>query len=301
MSDITLFTKFYAYLLTEKRVAANTYAAYKRDLAQFQQFLVKQEITLQQVLLRDLKFFLKYLKDIKVGPRSVARKISALKLLFKYLHDHLGWENKAEEISFPKFKKSLPTYLSEQEIETLLTVADNDSSDVSKRNKMLLYLLYVTGARISELIQLTIDDIRFDTGFISINGKGGKQRMVPIPPPMLELLQTYINQVHVLFVRKHQQTNYLFPILYKGKVKPISRQSCWIMLQGMWLKTGLKKSISPHMLRHSLATHMLKNGADLRALQLMLGHETIATVQIYTHVETSHVRQVYDEKHPRSE
>lgn len=295
-----VITKFETYLLTEKCVAANTFAAYKKDIEQFMQYLAEQKIVLDKVTTQDIKKFLKHLKDLSIGPRSVARKISALKLLFKYLHDRFDWEDKAHELSIPKFKKALPSYLSEKEIEALLQVADHDTSDLGKRNKIMLYLLYVSGMRISELVGIKQDALHFDTGFIMVQGKGGKQRMVPIPLPMMDLMRVYIQEIHAAFAHKHP-TDYLFPVFYGGKVKPISRQSFWLILNELWRKTGIKKTISPHQLRHSLATHMLKNGANIRALQLMLGHENIATVQIYTHVETTHVRKVYDEKHPRSE
>jgi integrase/recombinase XerD len=127
--------------------------------------------------------------------------------------------------------------------------------------------------------------------------------MIPVPMPMLQLLRGYLDEVHRPFMAKHgytDATDYLFPTVYSKKIKPISRQACWIILHEMWKLTDIKKLISPHKVRHSLATHMLKNGVDLRSLQLILGHENLLTVEIYTHVEVSHMRKVYDEKHPRS-
>ena len=197
-----------------------------------------------------------------------------------------------QQLTFPKIEKRLPNYLSEQEIEILLQMADRDTSTLGKRNKVMLYLLYVTGLRITELTTLKTSAIQWDTGFLHVEGKGGKQRMIPLPQPMrsLELLKEYADK----------QRDYLFPIRYAGTIRPITRQAFWGILKQLWKKTGIAKSISPHQLRHSLATHLLKRGADLRSLQLLLGHENLSTVQIYTHVETSHLRTIYNKKHPRS-
>lgn len=296
-----IITKFYTYLLTEKRVSANTLSSYKHDIVQFVNFLRKRQIDdWKLVTIRDLKDFLHHLKLLGLSARSMSRKISSLKLLFSYLQQNYDIHNYALELSFPKIDKKLPNYLSEEDVEQLLQSALQDKSDIGERNKVMLYLLYVSGMRISELINLKLSNIHFDTGFVAVQGKGGKGRMVPIPHPVLELLQAYIKSIHASFKRCGRETEYLFPIYYAKKIKPISRQSFWIILKQLCKKAGINRSISPHTLRHSLATHMLKKGADLRSLQLLLGHETLATVHIYTHIETSYVRTVYDKKHPRS-
>ena len=293
--------KFEAYLLTERRVSQNTFAAYKKDIEQYVNFIQDHKITLKKATLVDLKKFLSHLKKLKLSARSMARKISTLKIFYSWAHQYHKWTNHADELIFPKLEKRLPSYLSEQEIEQLLEAAEQDTSAIGTRNKMMLYLLYVSGMRISELVHLKITDIHFDTGFIAVHGKGGKDRMIPIPMPMLELLKKYIEQGHKSFLKKtKKQTDYLFPIIYGKKIKPISRQSFWGILKKLWAKTGNKRPISPHKLRHSLATHLLKRGADLRSLQMILGHENLSTVQIYTHVDTGYLRKIYDKKHPRS-
>ncbi|MFI5332818.1 MAG: site-specific tyrosine recombinase/integron integrase [Candidatus Babeliales bacterium] len=289
---MSIVTKFEAYLLTERRVAKNTFQAYKQDLAQFILFLTNHTITIEQATVADVKRYLSYLKSNAISSRSMARKISALKLFFAYAHEHAGFVDITHDMQAPKLEKKLPTFLSEQEIAHLLQVADADTSEQGVRNKVMLYLLYVSGMRISELTGLRLSDVHADTGFITIRGKGGKERMVPVPQDMIDLLHTYMQTV--------RGSDHLFPVRYGGKIKAISRQACWHVLNGLWKQTGIARTISPHMLRHSLATHMLKNGADLRSLQLLLGHENISTVQIYTHVETTHLRTVYDTKHPRS-
>ena len=186
--------------------------------------------------------------------------------MFSYAHEHHGWPKLAEDLIFPKLEKRLPQHLPENEVEVLLKVADLDNSDIGVRNKVMLYLLYVSGMRITELTTLSVSSLHFDTGFIALQGKGGKGRMVPLPAPMLDLLKYYLNAVHSSFVARGRATDYLFPIFYAGKIKPISRQAFWGILKKMWEKTGIKRSISPHKLRHSLATHLLQKGADLRSL-----------------------------------
>lgn len=300
---MSIVVKFEAYLLTECRVASNTFSAYKRDLKQFITFLAEQQSSLEKATAQEIKNFLGFLKGQGISPRSMARKISAIKSFFSYAHEHAGFDYIAEEISAPKIEKKLPSFLPEHEIEQLLKVAEKETSDIGKRNKVILYLLYASGMRISELINLKLSDIYFDTGFIKIFGKGGKERIIPLPQCMMDLLKEYSETAHRSFTSHSdgdRNTDYLFPTFYGGKVKPITRQACWIILKSLWKKTGNSRVISPHTLRHSLATHMLKHGVDLRSLQLMLGHEKLTTVQIYTHVETTHLRAVYDKKHPRS-
>ncbi|MGB8367378.1 MAG: tyrosine-type recombinase/integrase [Candidatus Babeliales bacterium] len=292
MTLIELQTKFEAYLLTEKRVSANTFTAYKQDITQFVYFLEKNSIRIEQINKNDLKKFLSYLYGLKLSSRSVARKISSLKILFTYLHQQFDWKDMGEELYLPKIEKKLPQYLTEEEIKLLLTTADQDQTAIGRRNQVMLYLLYVSGMRISELTLLTTSALHFDTGLITVSGKGGKQRMVPIPSFVMTMIKSYLGLLPA--------TNYLFPVTYAKKIKPISRQAFWVVLKKMCKKAKINKAISPHQLRHSLATHLLKKGADLRSLQLLLGHENIATVEIYTHVEISHLRATYDKKHPRS-
>lgn len=298
-----LVSKFEAYLLTEKRVAANTFAAYKNDLDQLVAYLEKNAIVREAVTPEVIKNFIYHVSSLRVSARTLSRKISSLKIFFSYLEERFGFSNCAQELTFPKLEKRLPAALSEQELEKLFETADADRTDIGFRNKVMLYLLYVSGMRISELVNTTISDVHFDTGFLSVTGKGGKGRLIPLPQPMLALLDQYLKTTHRTFVdvdHGSRATDFLFPTLYAGKVKAITRQSFWLFLRQLWEKSGITRHLSPHTLRHSFATHMLSRGADLRSLQLLLGHENIGTVQIYTHVETSYLREMYDKKHPRS-
>jgi integrase/recombinase XerD len=300
MDNKALLEKFENYLLTERRVAHNTFEAYQRDLEQLAYFLHERLVTFEKTTLQDLKDFLKVLKED--GLKSMARKISCFKTFFLYLSQYFDIPNPAEQLISPKLESKLPQYLSEKEIELLLKAADAEVTDVGFRNKVMLYLLYVTGMRISELTHLKVTQLDFSSGFIVISGKGGKDRMVPVPQHMLTLLSHYLEQVYPLLINKDSttKTDYLFPSFYGKKLQALTRQSFFIYLKDLTLKAGIKKELSPHQLRHSLATHLLKKGANLRSLQMLLGHEQLATVQIYTHIETSHLRKIYDDKHPRS-
>lgn len=291
--------QFFTYLLTEKRVARNTFSAYRTDILQFAQFLERKQVLLINCTLKDLKEFLHALKNDNISAASMSRKISSLKQFYSFGQQRMNLENHAEQLTFPRVEKRLPNYLSEQQIEQLLEGSRQDSSPIGTRNKVMLYLLYVTGLRITELTQLLTSSILWDTGFLHVEGKGGKQRMVPLPEAMKMLLKEYLEKFHPTLSHS-RKTDYLFPILYAGTLRPITRQAFWGILKQLCAKAGLSKSISPHQLRHSLATHLLKRGADLRSLQMLLGHENLSTVQIYTHVETSHLRKIYDKKHPRS-
>lgn len=290
-----LLEQFRSYLLTQKRASDNTVQAYVSDINQFIISRNATDRTLQDITIDDLKKYLSYLKAQSMQARTMSRKISALKLFYAYAHEQCALPNLAEQLHFPKIEKQLPKYLNEEEVEQLLRVADHDRSKQGIRNKTMLYLLYVTGMRISELTVIKIEDIRFDTNFLMVRGKGGKERQVPLPGAMVSMLRFYLDQVH-----KEQNSQFLFPSTHGTRNRPMTRQAWWGIVKQLWSKTGSTKNISPHQLRHSLATHLLKKGADLRSLQLLLGHEQVSTVQIYTHVETDYLRTIYDKKHPRS-
>jgi integrase/recombinase XerD len=296
-----LRVKFEAYLLTEQCVTQNTFDSYRRDLNQLISFMEKKVLDITTITSEELKLFIHYLYGCKLSARTISRKISTLKTFFSYLDAYCGIKNSAKELVFPKIEKKLPTYLSEAEVKSVIEQAEKDTTPSGARNIIMLYLLYVSGMRVSELVNLRIADFHFDTGFVAVEGKGGKQRMIPLPQSVVALLSTYLQSLqHSVLYASSAGPLYVFPVVYGKKIKPISRQSCWIILKKMCINAGIKRPISPHQLRHSFATHMLQKGADLRSLQLLLGHEDITTVEVYTHVETSQLRTIYDKKHPRS-
>lgn len=303
MNEEHIQVKFEAYLLTEQRVMKNTFDSYKRDLQQFIEFLKKESLEIETITTDELKRFIHYLSDLNLSARSISRKISLLKKFFIYIQQFFNIHNSAKELSFPKIEKKLPLYLSEDQIHNIFKEAEKDTSLLGCRNKIILYLLYVSGMRVSELVNLTIADFVFDDGYVLVTGKGGRQRMVPLPIAITEVLKDYFQLIQnnlLQFNNAEKGALYVFSTIYGKKIKPISRQSCWIILKKLCIKAGIKQPISPHQLRHSFATHMLQKGANLRSLQILLGHESISTVQIYTHVETSQLRKIYDKKHPRS-
>jgi len=297
-------TYFQSYLVTEKRVSNNTFLAYKRDIDQLESFLQREKLKLDVVTRKNLTSFLKSMKDQGVTAKTLSRKISSLKLFFRFAAEHCGIRDAAQSLVFPKIEKTLPNYLSEPEIEKLLAAANRDTSYKGIRNKVMLYVMYATGIRVSELVHLRIDQIHFDTGFIRIIGKGNKERMIPVPKNVLELLHYYLDHIYHKLLPKNieigSKERYLFATTYDNQIKPISRQSFWISLKKILSKAAIFKNVSPHSLRHSLATHLLQKGADLRSLQMLLGHQNLSTVQVYTHIGNTQLRKIYDEKHPRA-
>jgi integrase/recombinase XerD len=305
------------FLLTEKRVSQNTFSAYRRDIEQFLKFLKEEKRTLRKCGKPQLKKFLRILKNNGITAKTLARKISSLKLFFSFLHDRFDFDNDAASLASPKIEKRFPVYLTEDEIKILFDAAGKDDTYRGIRNKVMLSLLYAAGMRVSELVNMKLSQIHFDTGFVTIVGKGGKERMVPITQNVIDLLKFYLDIVYEKLLPKgatlregstlreganlrEEKKIFLFPIVYQKKIKPISRQQFWSILKKLILKAGITKNISPHSLRHSLATHLLKKGANIRLLQVLLGHEQLTTVQVYTHLENSQLKKVYDKKHPRA-
>jgi integrase/recombinase XerD len=297
--------QFHTYLLTEKRVAQNTFEAYRRDIDQFNGFLANNKVQLDSLNKKNINSFLKELKDQGLSAKSLSRKISSMKLFFKYLSEVHHFPNIAKTLVFPKVEKTLPNYLTEQEIEKLLLAANIDETDKGFRNKVMLYLLYATGMRVSELVGLTVEQLHLDSGFVRVVGKGSKERMIPLPKNILELLRFYLENIYFKLLPENARDmmgkkQHLFAALYNNQIKALSRQSFWILLKKVLAKAGILKNVSPHSLRHSLATHLLQKGADLRSLQMLLGHQNLSTVQVYTHLGNKQLRKIYDKKHPRA-
>ena len=298
-----LFYKFEQYLITEKMVAVNTLKAYQRDIIQCINFLESRgRNSFDQVIAQDIKDFLHHLRlTLKISARTASRKLSSLKSFSKFIQYHYDQPDFTYQVSFPKLEKSLPKFLTQDQVLHLFSVAQSDTSLAGQRNYVMISLMYVCGVRVSELIELTSSNINFSDGLLHVTGKGGKQRIVPLPESMVAMLQAYLLNVQpYLFKNMTITSDILFPILYADQVKPMTRQGFWGILKHIVIQSGLPETISPHVLRHSIATHLLKKGANLRLLQMALGHEQLQTVQVYTHVEVSHLRALYNEKHPRA-
>lgn len=296
---------FQSYLLTEKRLSRNSVSAYMTDVSQLGEYLEqKYAITLAQATGAQLKTYVRFLHNSKSQPRTIARKISAFKVLYTFLAERYKAENAAEVLIIPKIEKSLPTYLTHDEIQALIQSAMIDESLKGRRNLIMLQLLYATGLRITELVMLRLENIHFDTGFVSVVGKGGRQRDIPVPMQIGEALHYYTRTILPPLLVDAGATvaakTLLFPTVRSGKITAITRQAFWGILKKMLAGSGIVKNVSPHTLRHSLATHLLQAGADIRSLQLWLGHEQMSTVEIYTHLDKHMVRKAYDKKHPRA-
>ena len=300
----TFVDKFLLHLIAERYVSVNTVDAYRRDIAQFLEFLTShsnvtsfQDMTLQQV-----KDFLKYIRHtLCVSPRSSSRKLSALKTLADYLHRYHNLPLFTKGATFPKLPKHLPKYLSQDQILSIITAANQDTSITGQRNKVIVCLLYACGMRVSELTNLHIEHINFQENYVQVVGKGNKGRIIPLPEELIPLLHYYIDTIHPqLTASCKETTNKLFPIVLRQKITYVTRQSIFNIIKTIAHNAGLVHSISPHVLRHSLATHLLKKGANLRVLQMLLGHEKLTTVQVYTHIDVSHLRVLYDQFHPRA-
>jgi len=288
---------FLSYLRVEKALSQNTIDAYRRDLEKFSEFAMERGLEkAPQVKRADVVDFLASLYLRKLDARSVARHLVSLRQFFRFLlSEELIPEDPVVTVESPKFRKSLPQFLSVEEVDRLLAQPDV-SSALGLRDKAMIELLYSAGLRVSELCSLAVDDLHVDAGSLRCIGKGNKERLVPVGKRALAVLQLYIKKARPEILGEHT-SKYLF-IIRKGN--KLDRIAFWKNLALYGRKAGLRKALTPHMLRHSFATHLLDRGADLRSVQMMLGHSDISTTQIYTHVVEERLKQVYKAHHPRA-
>jgi integrase/recombinase XerD len=288
---------FLSYLRVEKALSQNTIDAYRRDLLKFCEFATEKGLEKPaQVKRGDVVDFLATLYVRKLDARSVARHLVSLRQLFRFLlTEELIREDPVVTVESPKFRQSLPQFLSVEEVDRLLAQPDV-SSTLGLRDKAMIELLYSAGLRVSELCNLAVDDLHADAGSLRCIGKGNKERLVPVGKRALTVLHLYIQKARPDILGEGT-SKYLF-INRKGT--KLDRISFWKTLGLYGRKAGLRKALKPHMLRHSFATHLLDRGADLRSVQMMLGHSDISTTQIYTHVVEERLKQVYKAHHPRA-
>ena len=287
---------FLNYARVEKGLAENTLAAYARDLAKFEAFAAKQRLSLASVKRDDIVDFLGSLYHQKLDSRSVARHLVTLRNFFRFaLTEGLRKEDPTLNLESPKVWKTLPSYLSLEEVDRLLAQPDV-STPLGTRNKALLELLYSTVLRVSELVGLRAGDVDLQSGCVRCIGKGNKERLVPVGKQAVAAVEQYLRGSRPKLLRG-RASPYLFVNRLGGK---LSRVGFWKILSAYGRRAGLRAKLSPHKLRHSFATHLLERGADLRSVQLMLGHADISTTQIYTHVIQERLKQVYKAHHPRA-
>lgn len=287
---------FLEYLAVEKGLAANTIQSYRLDLEKLLGFLEGESISLSRVREADLARCLRGLSMAGLSPRSRARLLSAVKAFFRFLVlDGVRRMDPSANLEAPRLWMNLPKFLSVEEVERLLRQPDRSEAR-GMRDAAMLELMYATGLRVSELIGLRREDLNLSDGFLICRGKGGKERVVPLGRSAAEAVTRYLEEARGRF-EKGAPTSDLF---LTGRGRAMTRQGFWKRLRQHAAGAGLKPGISPHVLRHSFATHMLERGADLRSVQMMLGHSQITTTQIYTHVSRARLRRVYDEFHPRA-
>lgn len=291
--------QFKNYLKLERSLSDNSIQAYLRDVVKLKQFveLSNQKVGPLQIKSKDLQKFLEYINKLGMSAFSQARILSGIKAFYKYLLlEELIDKDPTELIEGPKLGRKLPDVLSYHEIEKLLDAIDLSKPD-GARNRAMLEVLYSSGLRVSELVNLRINNIYFDVGFLRVIGKGNKERLVPIGRDALKYLKIYLEEVRVHVPVQKGSEGIAF---LNRRGKKLSRVMVFMVIKDLAARIGLKKDISPHTFRHSFATHLIEGGADLRAVQEMLGHESITTTEIYTHLDRDYLKQVIQEFHPRS-
>ncbi|SBV98067.1 site-specific tyrosine recombinase XerD [uncultured Dysgonomonas sp.] len=291
-----IIKKYRNYLLLEKSLSPNSIDAYMTDLDKLSGFLENEVLKAEEVKLDDLQQFIAQLYDLGINARSVARIISGIKSFYNFLVlDGYMQADPTELLETPKIGLKLPTVLSLDEIEKLMSVIDLSTKE-GQRNRAILEVLYSCGLRISELTKLKFSDLFFDEGFIKVEGKGSKQRLVPISHTAINEIEKYLYYRREMDIKKGSED-----ILFLSKRgTAISRIMVFHFIKQYADQAGIKKTISPHTFRHSFATHLLEGGANIRAIQLMLGHEKITTTEIYTHMDREYLRQEIIEHHPRN-
>ena len=296
MKSGDILTKYKAYLKLEKSLSSNTVDAYLRDLDKLKDFAGELNISLTDVTLDHLENFSASLHDCGICPRSQARILSGIRSFYRYLviEDYIETDP-CELLESPQTGFQLPEVLTLEEIDELIGSIDLSTPE-GQRNRAILETLYSCGLRVSELCHLKLSDLYLEEGFIKVEGKGNKQRLVPISPRAIRELQLYFMDRNAMDIKSGYE-DYVF-ISKRGK--NISRIMIFHIIKVLSESIGLTKNISPHTFRHSFATHLLEGGANLRAIQCMLGHESIGTTEIYTHIDRSRLRSEIIEHHPRN-
>tara|TARA_B100001146_G_C16191465_1_gene439336 strand:+ start:677 stop:1600 length:924 start_codon:yes stop_codon:yes gene_type:complete len=297
MKWMQALTDYQHYLKIERGLSENSIKNYVFDVEKLIAFLEVNNITESPVRIQK-ETVQQFVYDVakNLNPRSQARIISGLKSFFNYLvFEDYREDNPLDLIESPKIGRKLPDTLSEDEIDQIIAAIDLSKPE-GERNRAMLETLYGCGLRVSELIGLSISDLFFDEGFIKVTGKGDKQRFVPISDYNIKYIDIYRNEVRV---HQNAQKGHEDILFLNRRGKQLTRAMIFTIIKRLAEKNGLKKSISPHTFRHSFATHLLKNGADLRAIQQMLGHESITTTEVYVHVDRSHLTEVVNKYHPR--
>jgi len=286
---------YITYLRDVRRMSPNTLESYARDLAALAEFAEKREMAVEVMGRRDLEAFVRGLMSKGLSPRSVARMVASVRGFFKFLAiERKLDESPAADLRAPRAWPALPKFLDLDDVDRLLA-APGTSTPRGLRDKALLEVLYASGMRVSELVALRPGDLNLENGYLTCIGKGDKQRIVPVGQDAVEWLRRYMREGRPALLGQ-RSSPWLFVNARGGR---LSRVGFWKILKAYGIQAGITREISPHVLRHSFATHLLERGADLRAIQVMLGHADLSTTQIYTHVLEARLKAVYDRYHPR--
>ena len=286
---------FLSYLRVERGLSVNTLSAYRNDLAKLARFANSIDKDLSSLLADDLVAFVRALHNQGLHPRSVARTLVAVRGFYKFLiQDGYLKLDPSSNLEAPKAWQSLPRFLATEEVERLLSCPDT-STDQGLRDKAMLEVLYATGLRVSEIVGLDPRNLNLDLGFLTVFGKGDKERAVPLGKTAVEWTRKYLS----IRARLMAEDKVAVPLFVADNGKALTRQAFWRIVVSYGEKAGIGH-ITPHLLRHSFATHLLENGADLRSVQMMLGHSDISTTQIYTHITNERLREIYKTFHPRA-
>lgn len=298
----TYLQEFLNWLQNEKVCSANTIVAYQKDLEQFEIFLRERKLSIEHVDYRELRLYLMTLqKGQDLKKTTVGRKTAAMKSFFKFLYrEGLIAHNPADLISAPKKEKHLPSVISEIDMTAFLDDALSGEAPEKLRDKAIFELLYSSGLRVSELVDINITDIEKQKGILRVVGKGKKERIVPVGEQAQEALNDYMEHGRPLLSKHAKTENDKLALFLNQRGGRLSTRGVEYILEQYVKKGALKYKVSPHAFRHTFATHLLDNGADLRVIQELLGHESLSTTQIYTEVSTSHLQQVYLKSHPRA-
>ena len=292
----TLLRRYVAYLRLEKGMTSNTIEAYTNDVQKLLQYTASGNLSLQDVDRGTLHDFVCTLQDVGIGARSQARVISGIKSFFRYLKlDGYIDEDPASQLEMPQTGRHLPEVLTVEEIDAMLSSIDLSTAE-GQRNRAILEGLYSCGLRVSELVGLRLSQLYLQDEYICVEGKGNKQRLVPISQQAVREIERYMSDRVTLDIKAGEE-DYLF---LNRRGRHLSRVMVFYIVRDACERCGIKKSVSPHTLRHSFATHLLENGANLRAIQQMLGHESITTTEIYVHLDKHFLRQEVLEHHPRN-
>ena len=292
-----MLNRYRQYLLLEKSLSPNTLEAYMDDAGKLLDYLEECGLEIETVTLDDLHGFAAAMGDLGIAPRSQARIISGIKSLFKFLClDGFRQDDPSELLEAPKIGRHLPDVLSVQEIDAIISQI-NLATPEGQRNKAMIETMYSCGLRVSELCSLRMEDLFLDEGFIRVMGKGSKERLVPISGRAVKEIKLYLTDRCHIDIKPGAEP-YLFLSLRRGR--PLSRVMVFDIVKNLTAMAGINKTVSPHTFRHSFATHLLEGGANLRAIQCMLGHEKISTTEIYTHIDRSRLREEIVSHHPRN-